>query len=92
MVYVDLDFILRVCERGGCGLLRRREVKKCELVRICDYVESALFWIVNCQLSIVNSMVYLLLLQLTVAAHEAVYATCCVNERALTCIERVRGV
>lgn len=33
-----------------------------------------------------------LLLKLTVAAHEAVYATCGVHKRALTSIERVRGV
>ena len=35
--------------------------------------------------------VYILLLQLTVTVHEAVYATSCINELALTCIEWVRG-
>jgi len=33
-----------------------------------------------------------LLLQLTVTAHEAVNASCGVDQRALTSIERVRGV
>lgn len=31
-----------------------------------------------------------LLLDLTVTVHEAVYATCCIDKLALTCIERVR--
>ena len=35
--------------------------------------------------------VYILLLQLTVTVHEAVYATSCINELALTCIEWVRS-
>ena len=35
--------------------------------------------------------IYRLLLQLTVTAHEAVYATCCIDKFALTCIEWVRG-
>lgn len=35
--------------------------------------------------------VYILLLQLAVTVHEAVYATRCINELALTCVEWVRG-
>ena len=35
--------------------------------------------------------VLLLLLQVTVAVHEAVNATCCINELALTCVEWVRS-
>ncbi len=33
----------------------------------------------------------ILLLNLTVAVHEAVNATCCIHKLALTCIEWVRG-
>ena len=33
-----------------------------------------------------------LLLQLSVAVHEAVYATCCINKLALACVEWVRSV
>lgn len=35
--------------------------------------------------------VYILLLQLSVTAHEAVNATSSINELALTCVEWVRG-
>ena len=35
--------------------------------------------------------VLLLLLQVTVAVHEAVNATCCIDELALTGVEWVRG-
>ena len=41
----------------------------------------------------IYNKVYILLLRsaLSIAAHEAVNTTCCVNELALTGIERVRG-
>ena len=57
-------------------------MKKSAPRHICNYARSHFYYICK---------VYLLFLQLTIAAHEAVNTTSGVNERTLTSIERVRG-
>ena len=44
------------------------------------------------QMSAFYYFFYILLLDIAVALLEAIHATCCVHELALTCVEWVRGV